>query len=106
LVPEPEYDYVVVGSGAGGSTLAARLAEAGMRVCLLEAGGDALANDAGDRLSDDYEVPGFHPFASENPAMSWNFFVRHYEDDTKQRADPKCWRDPDTGKDSIVPVAN
>ncbi|MEM9462748.1 MAG: NAD(P)-binding protein, partial [Myxococcota bacterium] len=35
----PTYDYVVVGSGAGGGTLAARLAEEGMRVLLLEAGG-------------------------------------------------------------------
>ena len=38
-----EWDYVIVGSGAGGGTLAARLAEAGMRVFLLEAGGDPRA---------------------------------------------------------------
>ena len=33
-------DYIIVGSGAGGGTLAARLAEYGFQVLLLEAGGD------------------------------------------------------------------
>jgi choline dehydrogenase len=83
-----EWDYVIVGSGAGGGTLAARLAEAGMRVCVLEAGGDALRTQ-GPELPDDYEVPGFHPFACENAAMRWDFRVRHYLDETTQARDPK-----------------
>jgi len=60
---ESDCDYVIIGSGAGGGTLAARLAEAGMRVVLLEAGGDP--HDSGPRMPDEYDVPAFHTFASE-----------------------------------------
>lgn len=35
---EPHYDAVIVGSGFGGSVMAYRLAEAGLRVCVLERG--------------------------------------------------------------------
>ena len=91
---EESWDYVIVGSGAGGGTVAARLAESGMRVFLLEAGSDHL--DSQDpRLPDDYCVPGFHAFACENPAMRWDFNVRHYSDDTQQQRDFKA--DPTTG---------
>jgi choline dehydrogenase-like flavoprotein len=96
-------DYVIVGSGAGGGTLAARLAEAGMRVILLEAGGDPLEDPArhSPGMPEDYQVPGFHPLASENPSMSWSFFVRHYANDERQKADWKHRHDPDTGEPSI-----
>ena len=83
-----EFEYIVVGSGAGGGTLAARLAEAGRKVLLLEAGGDPL-KVTGNRLPEDYQVPAFHAFASENDALKWDFFVRHYDNDERQKRDPK-----------------
>ena len=81
-----EYEYVVVGSGAGGGPVAANLAEAGHTVLVLEAGGDPLEL-AAPRLPEDYQVPVFHAFASENEAMKWDFFVRHYAQDTQQQQD-------------------
>ena len=75
---QPAYDFVVVGSGAGGGTVAARLVESGFRVLLLEAGLDPLAAASGNARPEDYQVPAFHPFATENPSMRWDFWVRHY----------------------------
>jgi choline dehydrogenase-like flavoprotein len=98
-------DYIVVGSGPGGGTVAARLAEAGWHVVLLEAGGDprelvggdALVPD-GNRLPDDYDVPGFHPFASENDALSWHFFVHHYPELAQRKRDTTAYRDEWDGR--------
>jgi choline dehydrogenase len=79
--PVDEYDYVIIGSGPGGGTLAANLATSGYSVFLIEAGGD-LSDDLLER------VPNLSAAAAETPGHSWQFFVNHYDDDTQARRDP------------------
>ena len=74
------YEYVIVGSGAGGGPLAARLALAGHKTLLIEAGDDQGENT-------NYTVPAYSAKASEDPSMAWNYFVRHYTNDTRQALD-------------------
>ena len=42
---DAEFEYIVIGSGAGGGPLAANLAQAGFKVLLMEAGGDPCSED-------------------------------------------------------------
>jgi choline dehydrogenase len=78
------YEYIIVGSGAGGGTLAARLALNGKKVLLIEAG-----DDQGEALN--YQIPVFHAHATEDPAMSWDFYVNHYTDDERAKTDSKLY---------------
>lgn len=87
-----DYEYVVVGSGAGGGPLAARLALAGHKTLVIEAGDDQGNNP-------NYTVPAYSGKASEDGAMAWDFFVRHYKDDARQALDYKTTYDtPDGGQ--------
>lgn len=76
------YEYIVIGSGAGGGPLAARLALAGHSTLLIEAGDDQGANI-------NYTVPAYNARVSEDPNLAWNFFVKHYADETRQARDFK-----------------
>lgn len=75
------HDFIIIGSGAGGGPLAANLVEAGFTVLLIEAGSDHRCPY--------YDVPIMQGRASEDAEMRWDFFVRHYANDTQQRRDPK-----------------
>ncbi|KAF2146393.1 GMC oxidoreductase [Aplosporella prunicola CBS 121167] len=86
------YEYVVVGSGAGGGPLAARLALAGHKTLLIEAGDDQGTNQ-------NYTIPAYSAKSSEDEHMAWNFFVRHYADDERQKKDFKlAYTTPDGGE--------
>ncbi|KAH7070328.1 glucose-methanol-choline oxidoreductase-like protein [Paraphoma chrysanthemicola] len=77
-----EYEYVIVGSGPGGAPLAAKLAIAGHKVLLLEAGDD-------ESNTTEYNVPALHAVASEYEPMRWDFFVKHFDDETQVKKDTK-----------------
>jgi choline dehydrogenase len=82
------YDYVVVGSGPGGGPLSARLALAGYSVLLIEAGDDQGANLR-------YQIPALNAQSSEEPGISWDYYVNHYSDLDRQKKDSKMtWRTP------------
>src|SRR5205809_395484 len=85
------YEYVVVGSGAGGGPLAANLARAGHKVLLIEAG-----DDQGGNINQ--QVPAFHARSTEDESMRWDYYVRHYANETRAQNDSKMtWETPDGG---------
>jgi choline dehydrogenase-like flavoprotein len=81
-----DFDYIIVGSGAGGGPLAARLALGGKRVLVLEAGPNQAAEPGPAREVS--QVPGYHGLSTEHPDLSWQFFVDHY-DNPPAGEDPK-----------------
>ncbi len=71
-INQESYDYIVVGSGAGGGPLACRLAKAGFRVLVIEAGPNTVNQNA--------DIPALHLKSTEDAKYSWDFFVKHYQD--------------------------
>lgn len=76
------YDYIVIGSGPGGGPLSARLAIAGYKVLLIEAGDDQGSNPR-------YQVPALHTQSTEDSSMRWDYYVNHYSDMERQKRDSK-----------------
>jgi len=59
------FDYVIVGAGSAGSVLSARLAEAGQKVCVLEAG----PRD----LHPFIHIPAGFMYTLVNPRVNWMY---------------------------------
>lgn len=67
-----EYDFIVVGAGAGGAVVAGRLAQAGAKVLVIEAGEDYKKNLKAEMIP-------ISSVAAEDPRTSWGFYVEHFE---------------------------
>lgn len=93
VAAEETFEFIVVGSGAGGGPLAANLARQGHDVLLLEAG-----EDVGHKHT--YQVPSFHARATEDPALAWHYYVDHYSDSTRAERDTKMADVPAVGADA------
>ncbi|KAJ7603958.1 hypothetical protein DFH06DRAFT_1349796 [Mycena polygramma] len=65
-----EYDYIVVGAGAGGGPLASRLALNGYKVLLMDAGHYVF--------NDNTTVPLYLARSNEDPQMALDYEVAHY----------------------------
>jgi len=81
-------DFIIVGSGAGGGPLAARLAERGYQVLVLEMGPLKPAKE-NDAFVENTEVPLLHPETTEDPRHSLRFFVKHFDHDPAGSLDQK-----------------
>lgn len=80
------YDYIVVGSGAGGGPLACRLAMAGYKTLLIESGNDQAGNV-------NITVPGYQAAVTNDKKLRWDIFVNHYQDQARAQQDPKyTWK--------------
>jgi choline dehydrogenase-like flavoprotein len=93
------FHYIIVGSGAGGGPLAARLALAGKRVLLIEAGSDPIKAKPSPaypnaEVGEVTRIPAYYAAASEDGELSWMFSVRHYADTARQELDEKYNESP------------
>ncbi|QRW11628.1 GMC oxidoreductase [Ceratobasidium sp. AG-Ba] len=64
-----EYDYIVVGAGAGGGPLAARLALNGYKVLLMDAGHDVNNINT--------TIPAYFARSNEDPQLALDYYVQH-----------------------------
>jgi choline dehydrogenase len=92
-------DFIVVGAGAGGAPLAARLVERGYTVLVVEMGPEKPNPSAGARV-ENTDVPLLHTETTEDERHLLRFFVQHFNHDPAGSLDPKVRRPPDVPADA------
>jgi choline dehydrogenase len=86
-------DFIIVGAGAGGAPIAARLAERGYTVLVTEMGQKQPAKPS-TSVVENTDVPLLHPEVTEDPRHSLRFFVKHFDTDPAGSLDPKQYTPP------------
>ena len=61
IIEDRHYDVIVIGTGAGGATLAAELADGGRSVLVLERGGAISPDDLKSQGTELFRKERFHP---------------------------------------------
>ncbi|RDB28025.1 Oxygen-dependent choline dehydrogenase [Hypsizygus marmoreus] len=69
---DADYDFIVVGAGAGGGPLASRLAENGFSVLLIDSGHDVANVNT--------TVPAYNLRSIEDPQIELNYTIQEYPD--------------------------
>jgi choline dehydrogenase len=87
-------DFIIVGAGAGGAPLAARLVERGFTVLVIEMG-PAKPDRPPQARVENTEVPLLHTETTEDPRHSLRFFVDHFDGGPQKSLDGKVRRPPD-----------
>lgn len=90
-------DFIVVGAGAGGAPLAARLAERGFQVLVVEMGPRKPSPLPGS-VVDCTEVPLLHTETTEDKRHSLRFFVDHFGGEREERNPRRHSADPEEFK--------
>jgi choline dehydrogenase len=92
------FDFIVVGAGAAGAPLAARLVERGYSVLVVEMGPEKPPMPHG-AVVENTEVPLLHSETTEDERHSLRFFVKHFDQDPAGSLDPKVHRPPNARRD-------
>ncbi len=95
---ETPIDFIVVGAGAAGAPLAARLVERGYTVLVAEMGPESPPK-SDKAVVENTEVPLLHGETTEDERHSLRFFVKHFDDDPEKSRDPKVERPENARRD-------
>lgn len=85
-----KYDFVFAGGGTAACVAAARMAERGLKVLIIEGGKDAKVADPNAVDPIEMQLPAGHGAASESPRIAVggnSYMVKHFSDDAENAKD-------------------